>query len=1755
MPTNEFGDEIIGAGAPPQQPQRTNSFGDTVLNSLPEARQSATDAVVRGSFGNPEEAAKAITLAPKAGVGPAVVQTDPDFYAQQVRRQEGLDALQGREGLQRWVQTHDSFAQVASDDMPALARTYDAAKHFDKSNSTASLWESITNGASEGWDSVSQFPTEDEKHNWQNWGFYRKQRDEGFMTLPRLFNELLIDKGISPIVRSGTKSLLGAFGALQGMLDWSVDHGLPRDFAGIIHGEYIPPGPMSGFSLAEANPTKAAKFVQAWTADQLSKVPEAVPFKGRVSVKSLTTVETAGDLPKLGEAAQQALREGETPRPGLDPVTDAFHVMQTEHDSAALDELMNRVGETKLRERSPEALQGLLEEVTGGQNLYIPSQTVADLYRGKDVHAQDNILGWMDRGQEKVANSIATGTDLQVPMAEFVSHVDPAVYAEIKDQLRFRGSGVSNEEAKVLSQRKPEDYAEEKPLAQAVAEDAEAREAEAAGAQAPEGAKPQEQAAESGQQPPKVVGATTEEPLKGALKEADKDHMRFYHGGTDPTSGGPRYITPHYDYARNYHNTVNEVHYVDIPKEELKNNPELQAGYDEVNNFYRHFEAPESTAKQLKPVPEMGMGGGTIPPSPPSTPLGGAFGREKRFLYLNPLFKDAKSLGIDETRFKQYSRKVEGQDEASYDKILAKEQAAAKKRLTPEWNQELERIRGEVEVDLRSSPEVIADRYIRTGELPTGEVVGAQKLDSEAVQRILGEELPRYTKKGGLDPSDVAPLLGFRNGTELALTLWENDKLMAEADKGPKTFFKQLVDKETDRRMEIAHGSLSENILDEARELAMAEPYIDILVDDLRDLYKLAGNAPLTKDVLMADAERRFAQQTATDVSFEKYRRDAEKHGVEAERALLKGDFREAVQAKQQHFYSVAFAKMARRFERSMARAEKNFVRVARDESRGSVDQDFWDNARQVLSNLGFMKDPVQDANKTLPELIQETSGAVQVAPWLANPATSRYNMRYNNLTVEEFNALDKSIRSILNAGVDAKYVDSVRGRAELDNVVYDIGKELERFGVKPLREQQSLGQRAGSMLRSINAWNVLVERIFDYTDKFSPDGPLTRYIDRPLRDAFSTELRLQERVVNKLKSLQQYTDSSVWEPIDNRAVRDPITRELLPMTRHNLRVMMLHLGTASSTEKLIGGWKITEKDAWDLVRNNATANDVKWVNGMHELFNFLGDEAAPMIRRVTGVEMERLDPSPMAVKLRDGETHTLTGGYAPINYDKHRGTVDNSHKLAGDLFDKDYFTALPAHSYTVSRTGIKDQFVDPHGILMASKIKQMVHDIAFREAILNAQKMLAHPEFRQAMVRHWGAEYADLLPGWLRDIANIQNTDDEFAQQAANVVAQGRQMVTSTLVNYNPGTVMKHGLTALAMSAAQGSVRSLGTAAREIGFGGLIDSIKDLAKSQKGAVYDEDLAAATRDVMQKEDVRQFIVDNSPTFRNRAHLYTDTIRGAYEQATDQIGALQKLRTKNDQFGRFGVALSDMASAMPMWWSAYKKALARTGEHADAVFEADRVVARAHGSSFYGDKPLSLRKGGNSFEGQALRTFTSLYGFWNHQFNNLLQWTWDIAARGRGAAEPGANLPSIANRLFLYGVVPIAVEEMAAPALTKDEYGGFGRHALMATMVYLGSLYPGIREITNPVFRGAEPSSGMLGALAEMLVRSSHDLFVKPGRNAIAHAGAILGLLGVGSAQVGRTVQGAEKQMTGQETPRNLEEYRALYRKGYIRPRR
>jgi hypothetical protein len=96
-----------------------------------------------------------------------------------------------------------------------------------------------------------------------------------------------------------------------------------------------------------------------------------------------------------------------------------------------------------------------------------------------------------------------------------------------------------------------------------------------------------------------------EKPIGGVITPGEAPppvpagHTRFYHGGEAPTSGGPRWVTPSYEYARNFGGVEKPVSFVDLPND----HPSLvPASEGDPSSGFLHFEAPADVAKNLRPM-------------------------------------------------------------------------------------------------------------------------------------------------------------------------------------------------------------------------------------------------------------------------------------------------------------------------------------------------------------------------------------------------------------------------------------------------------------------------------------------------------------------------------------------------------------------------------------------------------------------------------------------------------------------------------------------------------------------------------------------------------------------------------------------------------------------------------------------------------------------------------------------------------------------------------------------------------------------------------------------------------------------------------------------------------------------------------------------------------------------------------------------------------------------------------------------------
>ena len=230
------------------------------------------------------------------------------------------------------------------------------------------------------------------------------------------------------------------------------------------------------------------------------------------------------------------------------------------------------------------------------------------------------------------------------------------------------------------------------------------------------------------------------------------------------------------------------------------------------------------------------------------------------------------------------------------------------------------------------------------------------------------------------------------------------------------------------------------------------------------------------------------------------------------------------------------------------------------------------------------------------------------------------------------------------------------------------------------------------------------------------------------------------------------------------------------------------------------------------------------------------------------------------------------------------------------------------------------------------------------------------------------------------------------------------------------------------------------------------------------------------------------------------------------------------------YGGYGVSMLDLGSAIPTWYTAYKKALLNH-EEADAIVIADKAVRAAHGSSGVTDLP-AIQRGS-----EITRLFTVAYSFFNHSYNRVRmigretkQGFEDLKA-GQ-TADAFDKFGSAAWRSLWYIVLLGAAEEYIQPIPSKEGHEGV-LHAVGKGIFYqLSGTLPFVRDFGRALLYGRlDATSTPVGQLFSTIAGSIQNVYKTAAGERVKRNGLRQTIEGIGYAlklpgfgQVGATSQ-------------------------------
>jgi len=985
------------------------------------------------------------------------------------------------------------------------------------------------------------------------------------------------------------------------------------------------------------------------------------------------------------------------------------------------------------------------------------------------------------------------------------------------------------------------------------------------------------------------------------------------------------------------------------------------------------------------------------------------------------------------------------------------------------------------------------------GKLDPAELERRYGSDQAAPWRKL-QKLRMTSGNRGIHPDVVAETVGMESGDQMVKALLDAEP--------PQS----VIEGMTDQRMLERFGDLGtpeglqravdRAIHNEARarflstEIAALERGMQVRADTGRTG---ANGQRITVDV-MAQVARQQAERIVGGTKVKNLRPSqyttAETRAAKAaERAMLEGKTEEALAEKRHQLINLQAARAAARAQEEVEKITSYLRRFA-DKPKG-LDADYYDQIAQLLvrfdlANSTTLKQIAK--RKTLAAWVEsqrEQGLEPDIPPELLDEAG---RTSYKDMTVDELRGLRDTVRQIEKLGrvkntlLTAKQLRDFQAARDLiaDNILANAGGR-----VADTRTPATRTARWFKAVKDFGAAHIKAATWARVFDGGKDGGPVWEYFIRPANEAADMETRMRAEATEKLHA--------ILAPVIKAGRMDgkgkffaTINRS---MNREQVFAMALNMGNEGNLQRMLDGEGWTVQQIQPVL---ATLSSADWqaVQAVWDHFESYRPLVGAKERRIYGKEPAWVEPMPFSVQASDGTTVPLRGGYYPVKYDPLANNRAEQHADAEDAkrqMQAAYTSATTRRGFTKSRAeAVKGRPLLYSLAAVYSGTQDVIHDLAFHEWLIDANKLLRSDKINDAIRETYGPSAVRQLKTWIEDTAR---GEQGLQAEMDSMLGRLRQGVSLAGLGFN------------VMSAALQPV-------------GLTQSVVRVGGKWIGrgvAQYLSNPLAKAREVNERSE---FMASRARTrFRELNEL------------RNQVEGEHPVRTWTSNAAFYFMTRMQMVVDVPTWLGAYEKAISEGNSDERAGQLADQAVIDSQGGGQM--KDLSAIERG----GPAQKLFTVFYSFMNTALNAGVAQTMTEKSRAKLAAD----------YLLLYSVPAVltaALKDALMPGDSGDweDLEGILRKLAEAQLDMLFGLMVGVRELAGAAKMAAGLSEygqdyqGPAGlrlladitGLAEQVGQGElDDTFRKRAINVIGSG------FGLPAAQVNRSITGANALLEGE----------------------
>ncbi len=986
---------------------------------------------------------------------------------------------------------------------------------------------------------------------------------------------------------------------------------------------------------------------------------------------------------------------------------------------------------------------------------------------------------------------------------------------------------------------------------------------------------------------------------------------------------------------------------------------------------------------------------------------------------LKAMFKTAQEAGMTDKQYQSYLDSITKTKRQAAKDLKEKELRRQEKALTSAFNEERKAETEQVTAQLRRDNPVYSVME-QMGGMPR-----LDRAETEAVMQELGMDLKLLPKQEGnktlyatkageltISPHEIADIYGFEDAHTMLAQI-ANAKPLAEA-----------VSEQVDKNMAQRTGevqTVKDQIL-EARKALMNDDHLDVLVQELNALREHERQARAQERVRNAAAGGKAVRKTSKaralssrlvraavrdqmqsmavrDLKPHKFMATANRLGMEAGKAIRKGDRATAERLKFQQIVNHQMAQEAFKLQEKLDRQRKYLAKFRKErKSHQNMATKYLAAIRGLMDQIGLFP---KLGKKKLEELRNLHNSQVNPVKVPAKLLDAEKPVRWDELSLTEFQNMYNTVREIHHKGTTENRLLREREKMTVQDKVNSVIDQVEanllpkansREAARA-RESWDQDKRWGPEIRALLYTADTMLRLTDgLTDLGASYMAIKAPYDKAMAEGYQPGqigyLRRQAAEAKKIKALYEGFSKQERIAFDKKVSVPGITRRIKNAER---LAVLLNTGNAGNIRALVDSGTTTEQEI-RAIQQHATKKEWDFVQSVWDYLETFWPEIVKTEER-----RRNFTPEKVQAQAIDTPHGTYRGGYYPIKYHASEGSIINVKDVENLMDQMKYGSFVSSHTkrgHVESRVASGNNVVTLDPYVLNQHVDQVIYDLEVGDAVTDVFKVLHHNDLKTAYYKAGYRHYWEGLDLWLRDVITGELGKGHFAEKALRHLRTG---LTISRMGWNIG-VMSLQFLGIGQSSVQISKKHMWRGLRTV-------------MSPKNRWFGEDSV-----FKYPGTVSGFMETRRSTFHKDIHDAMNRVRLHF---LDKITPGNSAAVVRDSFF-WGIIKAQGFTDAVTWYGAVSEGMEKfNGDRDKAIFYADRMVARTQASGIFGDRTAlergSVHKGWRQSEGA--RVFTTFISYFMAKTNVAAERI--VKAKKQGITNPGVMLGLATDLILLY----------------------------------------------------------------------------------------------------------------------------------------